>query len=171
MRIHCNALIEIPLLVTTIVAREFCHQHWHRLWEPFFFSVNPIPSNCKDDFTLKESLFRQSTISGCKTPVTTREFHFPERRVQPSGRMKHGLVKPRCTLAMSDEAKVQALLKSRPSNNVRKYPKYLTQRARLGPQTPCKNRPHTAISRDAHSEPSSSPTLQGHVACPLMTQW
>ena len=26
-RIHCNALIEIPLLVTTIVVGEFCHQH------------------------------------------------------------------------------------------------------------------------------------------------
>ncbi|KAL6339962.1 hypothetical protein AAG906_038796 [Vitis piasezkii] len=58
-RIHCNALIEILLLVITIAAGEFCHQHWRRLWEPFFFSVNPIPSNCKDDFTLKESFFRQ----------------------------------------------------------------------------------------------------------------
>ena len=53
------ALIEIPLLVTTIVAEEFCHQHWRRLWENPFFSVNPITSNCKDDFTLKESFFRQ----------------------------------------------------------------------------------------------------------------
>ena len=26
-KIHCNALIEIPLLVTIIVAGEFCHQH------------------------------------------------------------------------------------------------------------------------------------------------
>ena len=32
-------------------------------------------------------------------------------------------------------------------------------RARLGPQTPYKNRPHTTISLDAHSEPSRSPTL------------
>ena len=84
--------------------------------------------------------------------------------------MKHGLVKPQCTLAMSDEAKVQALLESHPSDNVRKGPKYLTQRARLGPQTPYKNRPHTAISLDAHSEPSSSPTLQGHAAHPLMVR-
>ncbi|RVW27404.1 hypothetical protein CK203_095434 [Vitis vinifera] len=51
-----------------------------------------------------------------------------------------------------------------------KRPKYLTQRARLGPQTPYKNRPHTAISLDAHSEPSSSPTLQGHAAHPLMVR-
>ncbi|RVW74805.1 hypothetical protein CK203_053845 [Vitis vinifera] len=43
-------------------------------------------------------------------------------------------------------------------------------RARLGPQTPCKNRPHTTILLDAHSEPSSSPTLQGHAACPLVTR-
>ncbi|WJZ86090.1 hypothetical protein VitviT2T_005584 [Vitis vinifera] len=82
--------------------------------------------------------------------------------------MKHGLVKPRYTLAMYDEAKVQALLESRPSDNVRKDPKYLTQRARLGPQTPYKNRPHTTISLDAHSEPSSSPILQGHAARPLV---
>ena len=39
-------------------------------------------------------------------------------------------------------------------------------RARLGPQTPHKNRPYATISLDAHSEPSSSPTLQGHVARP-----
>ncbi|RVW28366.1 hypothetical protein CK203_105831 [Vitis vinifera] len=39
-------------------------------------------------------------------------------------------------------------------------------RARLGPQTFCKNRPHTTISLEAHSEPSSSPTLQGHAARP-----
>ena len=58
-RNYYYALIEIPLLVTTIVAGEFCHQHWRRLWEYLFFSVNPIPSNCKDDFTLKESFFRQ----------------------------------------------------------------------------------------------------------------
>ncbi|RVW51764.1 hypothetical protein CK203_066847 [Vitis vinifera] len=62
----------------------------------------------------------------------------------------------------------EALLESRPSDNVRKDPKYLTQRARLGPQTPYKNRPHTTISLDAHSEPSSSPILQGHAARPLV---
>ena len=38
--------------------------------------------------------------------------------------------------------------------------------ARLGPQTPYKNRPHTTISLDVHSEPSSLPTLQGHAARP-----
>ena len=58
-RNYYNALIEIPLLVTTIAVGEFCHQHWRRLWEHLFFSINSIPSNCKDDFTLKESLFRQ----------------------------------------------------------------------------------------------------------------
>ncbi|RVW63304.1 hypothetical protein CK203_058751 [Vitis vinifera] len=42
--------------------------------------------------------------------------------------------------------------------------------ARLGPQTPCKNRPHTTISLDARSDPSSSPTLQGHAARPLMAR-
>ena len=39
-------------------------------------------------------------------------------------------------------------------------------RTRLGPQTPYKNRPHATISLEAHSEPSSSPTLQGHAARP-----
>ena len=39
-------------------------------------------------------------------------------------------------------------------------------RARLGPQTPCKNRPHTTISMDAHSEPTNSPISQGHVVRP-----
>ena len=39
-------------------------------------------------------------------------------------------------------------------------------RARLGPQTSYKNKPHAPISLDAHSEPSSSPTLQGHAARP-----
>ena len=53
-----NALIEILLLVITIAAWEFYDQHWRRLWEDFFL-VNPIPSNCRDDFTLKVSLFRQ----------------------------------------------------------------------------------------------------------------
>ncbi|XP_034677774.1 uncharacterized protein LOC117908264 [Vitis riparia] len=38
--------------------------------------------------------------------------------------------------------------------------------ARLGPQTSYKNRPHATISLGAHSEPSSSPTLQGHAARP-----
>ena len=41
-------------------------------------------------------------------------------------------------------------------------------RARLRPQTPCKNKPYTTISLDAHSEPSSLPTLQGHAASPPM---
>ncbi|XP_059591094.1 uncharacterized protein LOC132253328 [Vitis vinifera] len=39
-------------------------------------------------------------------------------------------------------------------------------RTRLGPQTPYKNRPHATISLEAHFEPSSSPTLQGHAARP-----
>ena len=38
-------------------------------------------------------------------------------------------------------------------------------RARLGPQTPYKNRPHTTISLEARSEPLGSPTLQGHAIC------
>ena len=37
-------------------------------------------------------------------------------------------------------------------------------RARLGPQTPHKNRPHTTISLEAHSKPSNSPISQGHAA-------
>ncbi|RVW57812.1 hypothetical protein CK203_115942 [Vitis vinifera] len=39
-------------------------------------------------------------------------------------------------------------------------------RAHLGPQTPYKNRPYVTISLEAHSEPSRSPTLQGHAAHP-----
>ena len=39
-------------------------------------------------------------------------------------------------------------------------------RACLGPQRPCRNRPHTTISLKAHSDPSSSPTLQRHDARP-----
>ena len=71
---------------------------------------------------------------------------------------------------MSEETKVQALLESHPSDSVRKGPKYLMQRARLGPQTPNKYRPHTAILLDAHCEPSSLPTLQGHAARPLVAR-
>ena len=56
-----------------------------------------------------------------------------------SRRMKHGLMKPRCTLVRSDERKVQALLESRPSDNVRKYLKYLMQCARVwDPKHPTK---------------------------------
>ncbi|KAL6317329.1 hypothetical protein AAG906_030082 [Vitis piasezkii] len=43
-------------------------------------------------------------------------------------------------------------------------------RARLGHQTPNKYRPHTTISLEAHSEPSSSPTLQGHAARPPVSR-
>ena len=43
-------------------------------------------------------------------------------------------------------------------------------RARLGPQTPCKNKPHAIISLEAYSEPSSSPTLQGHATRPPLAQ-
>ena len=39
-------------------------------------------------------------------------------------------------------------------------------RARLGPQTPNKNRLHTTISLEAHSKPSNSPISQGHAAHP-----
>ena len=39
-------------------------------------------------------------------------------------------------------------------------------RARLGPQRPYRNRPHTTISLETHSKLSSSPTLQGHAARP-----
>ena len=53
--------------------------------------------------------------------------------------MKHGLAKPRCTLTMSDKTKVQALLKSHPSDNMRKGLKYLTQCARVwDPKHPAK---------------------------------
>ena len=41
---------------------------------------------------------------------------------------------------------------------------------RLGPQTPFKNRPYATISLEAHFEPSSSPTLQGHATRPLMAR-
>ncbi|RVX00192.1 hypothetical protein CK203_026716 [Vitis vinifera] len=66
---------------------------------------------------------------------------------------------------MSDETKVQALLESRPSDNVRKGPKYLTQCARVwDPKHPAK----TGLILPYHwmhtPEPSSSPTLQGHAA-------
>ena len=72
---------------------------------------------------------------------------------------------------MSDETRVQALLESRPSDKVKKRPQISdAMRSRLGPQTLYKNRPHTTISLGAHSEPSSSPTLQGHAARPPVTR-
>ncbi|XP_034685657.1 uncharacterized protein LOC117914418 [Vitis riparia] len=42
--------------------------------------------------------------------------------------------------------------------------------ARLGPQTSHKNRPHATVLPEVRSEPSSSPTLQGHTARPLVAQ-
>ena len=43
-------------------------------------------------------------------------------------------------------------------------------RARLGPQTPNKNRPHTTISLEAHSKPSDSPISQGHATRPPVSR-
>lgn len=43
-------------------------------------------------------------------------------------------------------------------------------RAHLGHQTTNKYRPHTTISLEAHSEPSSSPTLRGHAARPPVSR-
>ena len=60
-------------------------------------------------------------------PCHNQEAPFSLEATHPSRRMKHGLMKPRCTLVRSDERKVQALLESRPSDNVRKYLKYLMQ--------------------------------------------
>ncbi|RVW94444.1 hypothetical protein CK203_035671 [Vitis vinifera] len=79
-------------------------------------------------FEWRDKMETRHTISGGRIPISTRKLHSLERRAQPSRRMKHGLAKPRCTLTMYDETKVQTLLESYPSDSVRKCPKYLTQR-------------------------------------------